>query len=498
MKKNRGAQKRENRGFARRTLAMFALALCLCLAVPALDGQALAVPQDGSILPQGATGLGLSDECSLQLNFPSDMAEDMDLKAEETLVDLYCIARAVHIPGYDAYAYCMDDALGEDYYNAVKDYLQQNRNFNTQELQSDPVGDAAVNPGAKKWLVFYYTVNDPERAPASDWTGLVDLLSERIFGGASPLAPVKEPGEEEPRDGSVAKPYRTTIGEAVTVPAGLYLSVVHGQNIPPHSEGSLPYITHCPVDKAKPDGGDRVCTIAYTDTALYTFQPQLISLPGLSADGNGWVNHMATFCKWESEPRYASLALQKELKSCEGAASFVFHVTATDPKQNDKVVFEKVVTMTFGKAETQTVQLFEGIPVGCDVRIVEEYSGAQYTLTSAAATPQAPTNGYESAVCDRESAAIVIHNIKGGVIRVGVPPANGQTDDTATIEAGEIVTAVFVNDLKPGFQPGDNGSVVNSFEVDEYGGWSWTKRRYDAETGNWVDDEPVRIGENSQ
>ncbi len=476
---------RRGRGAFAAALAAAALAVGLCLASPALDGRAFAAPQDGSIVPAGRGDLGIAEQCSLRLSFPADMEQTPD--KDGTVVDMYRIAAAVRIPGYEAFAFCTDNS--KEYYDVIRDYVTDNVNFRTQVLSNDPAGENAA--GASEWLVFYYTLDDPDRSPVSDWSDLVDLVSERLFG-ASPLVTPGDIPEDAVRDGSLQMPYTASVGAAAQVPAGLYLTVVHGSDVPQYSEDRLPYIVASPKDKGDPDAGSRICSIAYTDTSLYTFRPQLVSVPGLASgeeeQQSGFIYNVATVCKWEVEPRYASLALQKTVTRMGDPETFVFRVTASDPHSGE-AVFDRVLTMTFDGAGSQIVRLLDCIPVGSDVTVAEVYSGQKYTLDSVSVVPGDPSGAYDSSEVSLTEKTIVIHGIRGGIISVDVP-GRGPDGSTTELQTGETVTAAFVNNYD-GSHSGDGGSVVNSFEFDENVGWSWIKRHFDRESGRWVDDLPL-------
>ncbi len=487
------------------------LALGLLLGLPAPDGSAYALPEDGAILPEGASGLALDTPCSLTLSFQSELGWDLD--EAETAVDLYRIADAVRVPGYDVYAYCVDDT--SPYYSLIRAFVEENDNWVSQTMHSDPAGNGAAGDS----LVFYYAPADPESAPVRDRTELVDRLSEALFG-SDPLVQETAPGSQAPEpgdggdatpgesqtpapgDGSPQRPFRTTIGSGITgLPAGLYLSVVHGQDIQSTGTGRPPYAVRRPVEAANPNGDSHICTVAYSDTRLYIFQPQLISLPGLvqtdgtavtdtTAPGANWVSSVQAFTKGESEPRYASLAIRKTINSFAQPVSFVFRVRATDPNAQDAVVYEKLVTLHFDSATTQVSDtIFEGIPVGSDVTVTEEYAGS-YTLTGASVSVSSPQEAYDEVVTDLAARSILIRGIKGGDIHIGLPPTDDVQNDSVILQTGELVTAAFTNSA--GSTGGGGGSVINSFEPDA-GDWNWYKTWYNPETGAWESTAPESV-----
>lgn len=511
-------------------LLVFALAAGLVLGMPALSGVAYAAPvlqADGDkegnneldANPTTVPGMvDLTKTSSITLNFQKneDGTFAIDLKPEETLVDLYRVAPAVPLSGYNVYAYCIDDSM--PYYDSVKTFVTQNTNWHQQEItQAAPAGYPLE--GGSKWLLFYYAPEreDNKEPPVSDQEGLVELLAEQYFGKDSTMS-LNDPVSEAANVSHLA-PYQTTIGKpAGALPAGLYMSVVHGKMKPSDyvvlqpqadaedsetSEGDSP--DGAAADTAAPG---KVCTIAYSDTKVYTFQPQLISVPGLlTAQGGAtfdttqagrWQYAVQAFVKASSTERFADLEITKVLASYGKPVSFVFHVAAYQPEDTAMAnpVYEKVIPLTFTTAATQTTAVITGkIPVGSTVVITEEYGGAGYRFSEAEVTTRlndtpaagpAPGLADGSTAVNKDAHSVTITNIPAGTIHLTAP-----SGETKTLPDGTVETVTFTN-THDGTDTG-GGAVINSFTQDENNGWTWTRRRYNAATGKWENDTPVPV-----
>lgn len=165
------------------------------------------------------------------------------------------------------------------------------------------------------------------------------------------------------------------INEKIDVPAGLYLLIVRGTD--PEE-----YIT-------KNKDGD-IVTQAYSGEYIYTFLPELVSIPSKAPDANGvintanpgdWIYDMEVYLKPERSARYGNLKITKTLdryNTSNGPTTFVFDIEA---ELNGKIVYSNVVSMVFDDSGTNEL-VVENIPVGAKVTVTEVYSGACYKLTS--------------------------------------------------------------------------------------------------------------------
>lgn len=475
------------------------LLLACVLALALAAAPALAVSSGLRTAPTDAAPTAFQPEqlCTLTVKFPEQKEDHVwDLQAQDTVVDLYRVASAVPLAGFDVYAYCVDDT--QPWYDLIKDYVTADAraaDWKSQVLDAAPYADATDDTAgaASEWLLFRYAPDDPEKATVSDWEALEEILADALFGPKAVATPV-EPGATAPSGApNPIVPVRTQIDVAAEgLQPGLYLHVVHG-DIPQYTVGK--------AMKDAPDDALHLRTIAYTDTQIYTFRPQLISLPGLgadvngrpitnTADGNGWLYDVTAVCKAEEDPRFASLEVQKTLTTYAAPVTFVFRVVARDPDAAPDAapLYETVLPLSFaGPGSQATARLDNCIPVGSTVTVTEEYGGAMYTLTDRDVTVRANPNGAATAYPGAQIApggrAVVIPNIQAGTIGITTP-----VGQVTTLEVGSTITAAFTNDTTP--TPNGGGSVVNTFEPDAAGGWTWHRRAYNAETGEWETQTP--------
>lgn len=129
-------------------------------------------------------------------------------------------------------------------------------------------------------------------------------------------------------------------------------------------------------------------TAAYTTQYVYTFTPQLVSLPSTNentreemktSDGT-WIYDLTVTLKAERERRLSSLRIEKLLESYENSspATFVFDIVG---KIDDETVYTNVTSLTFSAAGLETA-VVDKIPVGTHVVVKEIYSGVSYELTT--------------------------------------------------------------------------------------------------------------------
>jgi hypothetical protein len=160
---------------------------------------------------------------------------------------------------------------------------------------------------------------------------------------------------------------------------GLYLLIARGADI----ENYVTTVTDS-------EGNESIATIAHSDEYVYTFAPELISLPSKAADENGvistanpgsWLYDMEVTLKPEQAIRFGDLEIVKTVTDfvAGDSATFVFSIEGTI---NGEVVYSNVAALTFDAAGQQRILLADQIPVGATVTVTEIYSGARYTLSS--------------------------------------------------------------------------------------------------------------------
>ncbi len=319
--------KNRRSGFASRltsSLLVFALTLGLIAVTPGLNGAVRAV--------------NLEDDCSLKVApaGSNDLEMLADLTKANVIVDLYKVADAEPVSGYDTYTYSFYDEY------------------------EDLKGIYDADPNNAEWMQM-----------AQKAAGYV---RDNQANGLTPVA-----------SGKITD---SGYAEISGLKSGLYLLIARGEDIEE-------YWTTVKQDSSSEDGEESaeavegIATRAHSDRYEYTYSPQMISLPGKegnnTAGNNGdWLYNMDASLKPQQSLRYGSLEIVKTLLNYEvkDPATFIFEVTAV---LNGETVFRDNVSLTFDEGDEtgQKRALLENrIPVGAEVTVEEVYSGAVYELTS--------------------------------------------------------------------------------------------------------------------
>lgn len=352
-------------------LLAFTLVFGLVITTPGLDGEAEAVDFNHSC----AVTVAPTDPKN------TEMAADLD--TADVVIDLYKVADAVAVDGYDTY-------------------------------------DFKFISGYEKLGEIYK--GNPNNA---DWRKMAQSAARYAL----------ENGTKVQQGNGVA--VKTKIEG---LDCGLYLMIARGSDI----EKIEDYTTEVKQE----DGSMNIATIAHSDKYVYTFAPELISLPskqtqnadgttGNTTAGNGaWLYEMNVNMKPEQSSRYGSLEIVKTLQSYNynaaaagrDPAKFVFQVEA---ELNGENVRSTVVSLSFTEAGQKSA-VVDQIPVGAVCTVTEVYSGTTYHVV---------TDSVQTS-----------------------PP----------IEAVDIVSVEFVNDYNETNRGG--GSVTNHFVYDENADtWDWTQ-----------------------
>lgn len=224
---------------------------------------------------------------------------------------------------------------------------------------------------------------------------------------------------------AVAEPYMTAdSGKDVQLPPGIYLLVAH-------KRGDSDYVKTI----TNKEGDQVIVTQVKTDTHMYTFNPELVSLPSKApedgvintANPGEWLYELEVNLKPERSDLKGQLEIVKTLKAYETSApaTFVFQI---DWEENG-VHRSDVRSITF-TAPGERVLTVDGLPVGAVVTVREVYSGTVYVLET-------------------------------------------EPEQTAVIMADEIARVNFVNDYDEDKPPNDGGSITNRFTYDD--GWKVEK-----------------------
>lgn len=296
------------------------------------------------------------EDCSLTIN-PEGPAQEGkapfgdDLRSAGIMVDVYKVADAVKIAGYDSYTYDFADV-----------YEEGKISFTGNPMEAE----------AREW--------EKLAQEAADIT-----LTKVVAGDLTGLELVRQ-------DFDITDPAANKIDSLET---GLYLLIAHGRDSDGNPAGPQDYVARVKPDGAAEGTGETIVTIANSARYQYTFQPQLISIPGRpdaghadttggnTANRSDWQYDMTVNLKPERTQRTGSLRIIKTLTNYEttkGSPIFVFRIVA---RLDGEEVFEEYESIQFDASGQETVTV-TGIPAGALVTVTEEYTGASYRLESAA------------------------------------------------------------------------------------------------------------------
>jgi hypothetical protein len=314
-----------------------------------------------------ANAIDLTRKCTLTVDATGSFE---DAANANVVIDLYKVADAVEVPSYDTYAY------------------------------------SPVAPYTTLQTADGVTLEDTDQLTNADYQELAQQAAQLTLNSGMSVAKAVNGGEAG-----------TSLGD---LDAGLYLLIARGADIED-------YVTTV-TDEA---GDTQIATIAHSSEYVYTYAPELITLPSKAADENGvvntsnpgeWIYDLTVTLKPEQSVRFGDLEIVKTLDTYEGdsTATFVFQIEAT---VNGTVVYSNVAGLNFTSAGTERILLADQIPVGATVTVTEVYSGSKYALTSEESqtvTIVAPDDG---------TASVSFRNTYSGENRGGSGIINHFTND---------------------------------------------------------------------
>lgn len=299
-------------------------------------GLALALPLTGY-----ASGeLNLGKTCSLTVNAydPANQDEDYkenfveDLKKADVVIDVYKVANAKKTVGSDGFEHDSYEYVPASGYESL-DLSKKDMDSDAWYLKAQEAAQIALglNGGTK---------GTPVHTGSSAGTKIEDLS------------------------------------------AGLYLVIARSAEL----EETEDYVM--PLFENDSETGE-IGTIALSESRIYTFRPELISLPGIltgeeqpqgETGSYTWNYDLSVNLKALQSERFGRLELKKTLQNYEASqkAGFVFHVKA---ELNGKIVYDNVLTAELGGPGTVNVldPLLE-LPTGAKVTVEQIYGAPAYEL----------------------------------------------------------------------------------------------------------------------
>ena len=333
MKDEKNVRKRRAAGSRWLPVAVLLAALLLVLSVPFGGKPVYAV--------------NLDESCSVEVA-PGGVTMAEDLSSANVVIDLYRVADAVAVPGYDTYSWQINDAFNDGGIEIAADIDNAGWQAAAQAAAKVVLGTAPE--GASAW--------DPSDSVAKIDAGLVSSGNEVN----TPITGLK---------------------------AGLYLVIARGSNVTDYAASGTEEST--------------TVTIANSRTFAYKFNPELISLPTKGTDPatgevntantGDWVYDAAITLKPSQEVRTGSLEITKTLETyaqrekttdagtreIKDPATFIFEVSVFESQSADaSIVYHDYVSIVFDSYGSKSA-LIENLPVDGYAVVREVYSGKIYT-----------------------------------------------------------------------------------------------------------------------
>lgn len=355
------------RNKGKRVLALL-LTAAVMLAVPVLSASAadLTFGTDGKVTNVTALSFLVGPDSDTNEFFT-------DIKTAKVQVDLYKVADAVH------------EASGE--------------NHGSMYVYEPATAYATILTGIDTYAGLKGKTND-------SWRTMAQSVANTMFAGTAPTP-----------DYTFASTTTGTVGPQ-NVAAGLYLVIAHGSDL-----AQADYVV-------KDDATNNVTTIANSDIYVYTYTPELISLPttsatmgqvasgtlpesgdpyatyntytdengdehpGISTAGGDWQTSLTAMLKPVRAYRFGKLVVRKHVPAIEehSDATFVFHVVGKLTRNGStNTVYDDYLSITFGTGdggstipyyEPVTKEYYIELPVGTKITVEEVYPGSCYQFVS--------------------------------------------------------------------------------------------------------------------
>lgn len=268
-------------------------------------------------------------------------AEDLD--GAKVLVDVYQLAEATPVEGYDTYGY---QFLG---------------NYNNITIGDSRIGDEELAAGLKNGTVSIS--ND-------QWNSIAQQASQMAKDGAAPVTNTYD------------------FGTQLNLSSGVYLIVARGSGLEEY------------WDSVEEDGETKIVTYAESDKYKFSFTPAIISLPtknaltddsgnqtiGTAAEYGDWIYDSSMYMKAEIEPLYGSIQITKQIDQFNGdeELTFVFEITADGEfERGEAYHYSTVASVAFNQANGTTATVtVDHIRAGAVVQVREVYDGLRYHAES--------------------------------------------------------------------------------------------------------------------
>ncbi len=305
---------------------------------------------EAAVSGQRVDPVNLEADCSLKvypISTSSEFAEDLKTNAS-MIVDVYRVADAVPVAGVDMYGYQFVSPFNV---KAVLDIAAAGMDLRTE--------DGAYVPNESMTNEIWSSISQAAaKIVKADFSFVPAVSSEKAKGEEYAAVPAA------PAEGEASSALET----------GLYLLVVHTDAVKYWNE-----------EKA----GEPLTTRVVSDTYLYSYAPQIVTLPYKSAqmqpyvegspiktsDNTPWAYDLSVYLKAERQTRYADLTLTKTLQKyhLKTPVEVIFYVNAYD-NPDEPPIYSKAYSIKFYGNGTKQRKALK-VPIGSTVVITESYPG---------------------------------------------------------------------------------------------------------------------------
>lgn len=365
--------------------ALLSLVLLLALAPAgwAENGGESSGNSEEETIPEFLTKLNTVE---INLTPGTDTKFNEDIVKAGVQADLYLLAKAKPVKGYDTYEY-----------EALTGALAGFQTDLDNKLKTDPVNkpEEIENQAAR------------EDTMLKNFTSLAyDIAGVILDDDFDDISPKSFPAAEN-----------ATSIYATDLEAGLYLLVLRGSNLTnkhltitvDDKDEEYGYVTKTdkqlsPNDEAGKIGESHIATRAFSDKYEYIFEPQLITVPTrMDKDGlqyntafGEWSNTLKVNIKATQEDRNGKIKVKKTLSDYLDLskdetfepAMFTFDVIARETKvETDPIIYRKQVSINIEGPDTVgKTEVLKDLPVGSFAWVTETYQGAHYQINTSVNT----------------------------------------------------------------------------------------------------------------
>ena len=351
--------------------------------------------------------------CSLTVNASSaDKEFAEDLKTAEVVVDLYKVADVVKDGDNDNFIY----NFREEYSSLLEASFVVEGTDGSKSLRKDLTSDEWRQMAQKAAQIALDSSDGSLGRPG-------EQKKEPVVAGAGAGTPITKEASEGDQGNNLY--------------AGLYLMVARGEDVEE-------YIV--PISREGRNAG--IGTVAWSENKVYTFEPELVALPGVLTGGDlsqgaeggyAWNYNVTVNLKPSQSERFGYLDIVKSLRNYDSSQSAVF-VFQVDAVQNGRSVYSDVWTIELNGTGPRRLPAPVKLPAGAQVTVREIYATPCYTLVEKPVNPTASVGAEHTADSPLTFTFVSDYNPKpvGGKIITNQFTYDGTESQWKVVQIGDL------------------------------------------------------------